>query len=415
MERMRRMLEERFLRYVAYDTMSDEHAQSAPSSAGQLCLANLLVQEMKEIGIADAFVDEYGIVYGHIPANTDQAVPSLGLIAHMDTSPDMSGANVKARIIHNYDGEDIVLNEEQGIIMHTAQFPQLKNQIGNDLIVTDGTTLLGADDKAGIAEIMSAAQQLIQSGVAHGQICIAFTPDEEIGRGTKHFDLHRFGADFAYTVDGGAVDVIAYENFNAASAQVKIKGTSIHPGSAKGKMVNALLLAMEFHALLPRFADPACTQDYEGFHHLHNMQGACETCEMEYIIREHDETKFERLKQYFMDAQAFMNQKYGAQSIHCTINDSYYNMRKYMEPHPEVIAYAKQAMAKIGIHAQEEAIRGGTDGAMLTYQGLPCPNLGTGGYNYHGKYEYACVNEMKQCVELLLAIIAVVMETTEKQ
>lgn len=401
---------ERFLNYANYDTMSDAASCTSPSSAKQLILAEVLVKEMKEIGINDAHVDEYGVVYGHIPANIDKKVPRLGLIAHMDTSPDMSDTNVKPRIIRHYDGKDIVLNEELHIVMAVDKFPSLKQHVGKDLIVTDGTTLLGADDKAGVAEIMSAAQELIEKDLPHGAISIAFTPDEEIGRGTEHFDLNEFQADIAYTVDGGAVDHVAYENFNAAGAEVRIKGTSIHPGDAKHKMVNALLLGMEFHALLPRFEDPACTEGYEGFHHLHDMKGACEECVMEYIIRNHDETIFARQKEDFIKAAAYMNEKYGNDTIRCTISDSYFNMRKYIEKDMSIIAYAETAMKRMGLDPKREAIRGGTDGAMLTYQGLPCPNLGTGGYNYHGKYEYACINEMETSVALLLEIIAAVQE-----
>lgn len=401
---------ERFLNYVGYDTMSDASSSTSPSSAKQLVLAGLLVKEMKQIGIADAHVDEYGVVYGHIPSNCSKEVASLGLIAHMDTSPDMSDENVKPRIIRNYDGNDIVLNEKLNIVMEADKFPSLKKHVGKDLIVTDGTTLLGADDKAGIAEIMSAAAELIEKDLPHGPIHIAFTPDEEIGRGTEHFDLEKFHVDFAYTVDGGAVDDVAFENFNAASAHVRIKGTSIHPGDAKNRMVNALLLGMEFHSLLPRFEDPACTEGYEGFHHLHDMQGACEECVMDYIIRNHDETLFARQKQDFIKAAAFMNEKYGSNTIQCTISDSYYNMRKYIEKDMSIIAYVEQAMARLGLEAKREAIRGGTDGAMLTYEGMPCPNLGTGGYNYHGKYEYACIDEMETSVALLLEIIACIQE-----
>ncbi len=396
----------RFLKYVGFDTMSDEASTTAPSSAKQLLLAKELVKEMKEIGIDDAFVDEFGVVYGHIASNVKQAVPTLGLIAHMDTSPDMSGANVKPRIVEHYDGSDIVLNETLHITMGVNQFPSLKKQIGNDLIVTDGTTLLGADDKAGVAEIMSAARTLIEQNLPHGAIAIAFTPDEEVGRGTENFDIKRFGADIAYTVDGGAVDCVAYENFNAASAQVLIKGTGIHPGDAKHKMVNALLLGMEFHSLLPRFEDPACTEGYDGFHHLHDMSGACEECHMAYIIRNHDEAIFARQKQDFIRAAAYMNDKYGENTVQCTIKDSYYNMRKYIENDMSVIDYVNQAMKNLGIEPRCETIRGGTDGAALTYQGLPCPNLGTGGYNYHGKYEYASIQEMEWSVKLLLEIAA---------
>ncbi len=396
---------ERFLKYVSYDTMSDPLSHSAPSSEKQLVLAHELVKEMREIGIQEAHVDEYGIVYGWIPATTNKSLPAIGLIAHMDTSPDMSGENVKPRIIRDYDGNDIVLNEEQSIVMSPQEFPSLKEHIGHDLIVTDGTTLLGADDKAGVAEIMSFAETLIKEQREHGKICIAFTPDEEVGRGTEHFDIGKFGADFAYTVDGGMVNSIDYENFNAAAAQIIINGKSIHPGSAKGKMVNALLVAMEFHQLLPQFENPACTEGYEGFHHLHQMSGGCEQAQMEYIIRNHDAEILSRQKKDFVHATDFINQKYGAGTIVCEISDTYGNIRSFIEKDMSIVERVKKAMVELGLDSQSTPIRGGTDGAMLTYRGLLCPNLGTGGYQCHGKYEYACINEMEISVKLLLKII----------
>lgn len=396
---------ERFLKYVSYDTMSDPLSHSAPSSEKQLALAHELVKEMREIGIQEAHVDEYGIVYGWIPATTNKSLPAIGLIAHMDTSPDMSGENVKPRIIRDYDGNDIVLNEEQSIVMSPQEFPSLKEHIGHDLIVTDGTTLLGADDKAGVAEIMSFAETLIKEQREHGKICIAFTPDEEVGRGTEHFDIGKFGADFAYTVDGGMVNSIDYENFNAAAAQIIINGKSIHPGSAKGKMVNALLVAMEFHQLLPQFENPACTEGYEGFHHLHQMSGGCEQAQMEYIIRNHDAEILSRQKKDFVHATDFINQKYGAGTIVCEISDTYGNIRSFIEKDMSIVERVKKAMVELGLDSQSTPIRGGTDGAMLTYRGLLCPNLGTGGYQCHGKYEYACINEMEISVKLMLKII----------
>ena len=396
---------ERFLKYVSYDTMSDPLSHSAPSSEKQLALAHELVKEMREIGIQEAHVDEYGIVYGWIPATTNKSLPAIGLIAHMDTSPDMSGENVKPRIIRDYDGNDIVLNEEQSIVMSPQEFPSLKEHIGHDLIVTDGTTLLGADDKAGVAEIMSFAETLIKEQREHGKICIAFTPDEEVGRGTEHFDIGKFGADFAYTVDGGMVNSIDYENFNAAAAQIIINGKSIHPGSAKGKMVNALLVAMEFHQLLPQFENPACTEGYEGFHHLHQMSGGCEQAQMEYIIRNNDAEILSRQKKDFVHATDFINQKYGAGTIVCEISDTYGNIRSFIEKDMSIVERVKKAMVELGLDSQSTPIRGGTDGAMLTYRGLLCPNLGTGGYQCHGKYEYACINEMEISVKLLLKII----------
>lgn len=397
---------DRFMKYVRFDTMSDPNSESVPSSAKQLVLAQALVEEMQEMGIEDAHVDEYGIVYGWIPSNTKKDVPAIGLIAHMDTSPDMSGENVKPRIIRQYNGGEIVLNEALHISMSPKEFESLNDHVGKDLIVSDGTTLLGADDKAGIAEILTFAEMLIQQQLEHGLICIAFTPDEEVGHGADHFDIKKFKADYAYTVDGGSVDCIDYENFNAASALVEIHGKSIHPGSAKNKMLNALQVGMEFDSLLPKFEDPACTEGYEGFHHLHDMAGACEYTRMEYIIRNHDEEIFARQKEDFLHAAAYLNQKYGEGTIVCTITDSYANMRQIIEQDLSIVETIKDCMRELGLEPKSEAIRGGTDGARLTYDGLPCPNLGTGGYNYHGKYEYACINEMEVSVALLLKLVA---------
>lgn len=398
-------VQERFLHYVSFDTQSDEHSQTTPSSLKQLKLAEALVDEMKAIGIQDAYVDEFGIVYGTIPANTKKDVKAIGFIAHMDTSPDMSGKNVNPRIIPAYDGSDIVLNEELGISMGVQDFDCLKHKIGDDLIVTDGTTLLGADDKAGIAEIMTMAEALLREDREHGKICIAFTPDEEVGRGTDHFRVPAFGADFAYTVDGGEVDCVDYENFNAASAQIQIQGLSIHPGSAKDKMINALLVAMEFHAMLPVEKNPAYTQGYEGFNHLTELHGECEHAYMSYIIRNHNEDLFEKQKEDFRRIAAYLNQKYPDHTIQLTIQDSYANMRTIIEKDMSIIELVKTSMKQLGLQPKSMAIRGGTDGARLTYDGLPCPNLGTGGYNYHGKFEFASIQEMQTSVELLLKIV----------
>lgn len=398
-------VQERFLHYVSFDTQSDEHSQTTPSSLKQLKLAEALVDEMKAIGIQDAYVDEFGIVYGTIPANTKKDVKAIGFIAHMDTSPDMSGKNVNPRIIPAYDGSDIVLNEELGISMGIQDFDCLKHKIGDDLIVTDGTTLLGADDKAGIAEIMTMAEVLLREDREHGKICIAFTPDEEVGRGTDHFRVPAFGADFAYTVDGGEVDCVDYENFNAASAQIQIQGLSIHPGSAKDKMINALLVAMEFHSMLPVEKNPAYTQGYEGFNHLTELHGECEHAYMSYIIRNHNEDLFEKQKEDFRRIADYLNQKYPEHTIQLTIQDSYANMRTIIEKDMSIIELVKSSMKQLGLQPKSTAIRGGTDGARLTYDGLPCPNLGTGGYNYHGKFEFASIQEMQTSVELLLKIV----------
>lgn len=396
---------ERFLTYVGIESTSDPLSLSSPSTPCQMVMAQKLVQDMQEIGIQDAHVDEYGVVYGWIPATTDRPLPSLGLIAHMDTSPDMSGKDIRPRIVRDYDGGDIVLNEAQNIVMSPQEFSSLKAHIGHDLIVTDGTTLLGADDKAGVAEIMCCAETLIKEQREHGKICIAFTPDEEVGRGAEHFDIEKFGADFAYTVDGGVINSVDYENFNAAAAQITIHGKSIHPGSAKGKMVNALLVAMEFHQLLPQFENPACTEGYEGFHHLLGMSGECEQAQMDYIIRNHDAAILSRQKQDFVHAAAFINQKYGDGTIECEISDTYGNIRSLIEQDMSIIERVKKAMTALGMKPQSTPIRGGTDGANLTYRGLLCPNLGTGGYQFHGKYEYACIQEMEIGVALLLKII----------
>lgn len=398
-------VQERFLHYVSFDTQSDEHSQTTPSSLKQLKLAEALVDEMKAIGIQDAYVDEFGIVYGTIPANMKKDVKAIGFIAHMDTSPDMSGKNVNPRIIPAYDGSDIVLNEELGISMGVQDFDCLKHKIGDDLIVTDGTTLLGADDKAGIAEIMTMAEALLREDREHGKICIAFTPDEEVGRGTDHFRVPAFGADFAYTVDGGEVDCVDYENFNAASAQIQIQGLSIHPGSAKDKMINALLVAMEFHSMLPVEKNPAYTQGYEGFNHLTELHGECEHAYMSYIIRNHNEDLFEKQKEDFRRIADYLNQKYPEHTIQLTIQDSYANMRTIIEKDMSIIELVKTSMKQLGLQPKSTAIRGGTDGARLTYDGLPCPNLGTGGYNYHGKFEFASIQEMQTSVELLLKIV----------
>lgn len=398
-------VQDRFLKYVKYDTQSDEHSSTVPSTAKQLVLANALVDEMKSIGIEDAHVDEFGVVYGTIPKTCDSEVKTIGFIAHMDTSPDMSGENVKPRIVSSYDGTNIVLNEELGISMGVDEFECLADKIGEDLIVTDGTTLLGADDKAGIAEIMTMAETLINEKREHGTIRLAFTPDEEIGCGADHFDVKKFNADFAYTVDGGKVDSIDYENFNAATADIEIQGLSIHPGSAKNKMINALLVAMEFHSMLPVEQNPAYTEGYEGFNHLTDLHGACEHATMSYIIRNHNEELFEKQKEDFRRIAAYMNEKYPSNTIQLTITDSYANMRTIIEKDMSIIELAKKSMKDVGLEPTSHAIRGGTDGARLTYDGLPCPNLGTGGYNCHGKYEFASIQEMQKSVELLLKIV----------
>lgn len=393
---------ERFLKYVSFDTMSDEFSETCPSSEKQKLLGAYLVEEMKAMGIADAYMDAHGYVYGTVPG--DPELPTIGLIAHMDTSPDASGANIKAKIVE-YTGEDICLNEEKQIFLREADYPSLKNHHGKHLIVTDGTTLLGADDKAGIAEIMTAAEFLLTTKMNHATLKIGFTPDEEVGRGADLFNVKDFGADFAYTADGGAIGEIEYENFNAAGAKVVFNGLNIHPGAAKDKMLNSQYLAMEFQSLLPANQKPEHTEGYEGFIHLTDMQGEVEQSTLRYIIRDHDMTKFEEKKAVMAAAADFMNAKYGAGTCELTIKDSYFNMRKCIEPCMHIVERAKKAMQAVGMDAKEVPIRGGTDGARLSYEGLPCPNLCTGGENYHGRFEYIPVEDMELCVKMLTNIL----------
>ena len=393
---------ERFLDYVAYDTQSDGKSNTVPSSEKQLALGKHLVEELHALGIENAHLDEYGIVYAWLKGNVE-GVETIGWIAHMDTASEMSGKNVKARVVRDYDGKDILLNEKEQIVMKTSEFPFLKEYVNEDLIVTDGTTLLGGDDKAGIAIIMEALDYLVHHpSVLHGRIAIAFTPDEEIGRGTDHFDIQKFGAKFAYTVDGGPIQTISYETFHAASALVEIHGSCIHPGSAKGKMINAALVAMELHQLLPALETPAATDGYEGFFHLCELHGAVEEARMEYIIRDHDREKFERKKALMAAAVGFINTKYGTDCAVLTMEDSYYNMREKIEEDMSCVDLLEKAYASLGIAFEVEAIRGGTDGARLTYEGLPCPNIGTGDHNCHGKYEFVVVSQMETGVKLLV-------------
>ena len=393
---------ERFLKYVSFDTKSDEFSETCPSTDKQKLLGAYLVEEMKAMGIADAFMDEHGYVYGTVPG--DPKLPTIGLIAHMDTSPDASGADIKAKIVE-YKGNDVCLNEEKGIFLKESDYPSLKNHHGKHLIVTDGTTLLGADDKAGIAEIMTAAEFLLTAKVNHATLKIGFTPDEEIGRGADLFDVKGFAADYAYTADGGAIGEIEYENFNAAGAKVVFNGLNIHPGSAKDKMVNSQYIAMEFQSLLPIVQKPEHTAGYEGFIHLTDMQGEVEQSTLRYIIRDHDMQKFEEKKAVVEAAAEYLNKKYGDGTVELTIKDSYFNMRKCIEPCMHIVEKAKKAMADAGMTPVEVPIRGGTDGARLSYEGLPCPNLCTGGENYHGRFEYIPVEDMEKCVKMLVNIL----------
>ena len=389
---------ERLLKYVSFDTQSDESSETCPSTEKQKRLGAALVEEMKAMGIADARMDADGYVYGSVPGRT--GAPAIGLIAHMDTSPDCSGANIKPRIVE-YTGAPIVLNEEKQIILSDRDFPLLKRSVGKHLIVTDGTTLLGADDKAGIAEILTAVEELLAEGGDHAPIRIAFTPDEEIGRGADRFDLSHFGADYAYTVDGGTLGELEYENFNAASAVVTILGRNVHPGCAKNTMINSQNIAMEFHALLPVVERPEHTEKYEGFCHLCSIQGEVEKTVLEYIIRDHDREKFEVKKAQFTKIAALLNDRYGAGTVSVKLKDSYYNMKEKIEPVLHIVEAAKQAMLDAGVAPSIVPIRGGTDGARLSYEGLPCPNLFTGGENFHGRFEYIPMEDMQAAVRTL--------------
>ena len=396
---------DRFLKLVSYPTTSDERSQTCPSTPQQRVLAEELVRQMQELGIQDARVDAYGYVYGTIPANCEKALPVYGLIAHMDTAPDAPGENIRARVTGPYTGGDVVLNEEKHIVLSPKEYPQMKHAIGKRLIVTDGTTLLGADDKAGVAEILSAAELLLTSDRKHGTVKLAFTPDEEIGCGADNFDVAGFGADYAYTVDGGAIGELEYENFNAASAKIVIRGKSIHPGSAKGQMVNAALVAMELHGLLPALETPYYTDGYEGFYHLTDLQGETERAELQYIIRDHDRAKFEDRKAVMQKVCAEIDRRYGTGTVELTLRDSYYNMKEKIEPCMFLIENAKRAMEQLGIEPKVVPIRGGTDGARLSFEGLPCPNLCTGGENFHGRFEYIPAEDMERITQLLAVML----------
>lgn len=399
---------ERLLNYVSFDTQSDENSETCPSTKKQLVLAKALEKEMKDIGLVDVVLDENGYLYGTIEATKNcENLDTIGLIAHMDTAPAMTGTDVKPNIIENYDGKDIVLNKEKNIIMETKQFPHLLSYIGKTLITTDGTTLLGADDKAGIAEILTACEEIINDdSFEHGKIRVGFTPDEEIGRGADLFDVKGFGADFAYTVDGGALGELEYENFNAASAIIEVQGANIHPGEAKNKMKSAILMAIEYNQMLPANEIPAHTEGYEGFYHLCELKGDEENAKAVYIIRDHDMDNFEQRKAVMTKIADYLNDKYGKDTFKLTITDSYYNMKKMIEPHIEVVEKAKEAMLKAKVTPIVVPIRGGTDGARLSYEGLPCPNLSTGGHNFHGKYEYIPVESMDKMVEVIKNIVS---------
>ena len=397
-------VQERFLQYIAMDTTSDESCPDCPSSQRQWALARHLAEEMRALGLAQVRLDEHAYVYGFIPGN-DPNAPAIGLIAHMDTVDAVPGSPIRPRTTR-YMGGDLVLNAEKGIVMRPEDFESLRRHKGKELIVTDGQTLLGADDKAGIAEIMTFCEFVLQHPEKkHGKICVGFTPDEEIGRGADLFDVAGFQADFAYTVDGGAAEEIEYENFNAASARVLVHGFSIHPGSAKNKMRNAARLAMAFHSMLPANEIPECTEGYEGFYHLCSIRGEEQEAELRYIIRDHDRLKFEEKKTRLEKIAAYLNGQYGEGTFELSVKDSYYNMREKVEAHREVVDRALAALRACGLSPRCVPIRGGTDGARLSFMGLICPNLGTGGYNGHGVYEYACVQEMEDMVRVLEALV----------
>jgi len=397
---------ERFLKYVKYDTMSDENSETIPTTMGQMVLAKELKKELEELGL-EANLDENGYLFAKLAANTDKKIKKLGFLAHLDTSPDMSGKNVKPRIV-KYVGGDILLNEELNIILKDNDFPSLKEYIGQNLVVTDGTTLLGADDKAGVAEIMAAIESIVENEeFIHGDIFIAFTPDEEVGRGPHKFDVEAFGAEIAYTIDGGPVGELQFENFNAASAKVKIKGRNVHPGTAKDIMINSIFIAKDFMENFDRNDTPEHTEKYEGFFHLNEIVGDVEETNLDYIIRDFFEESFEGRKQKMKDVEKSLNEKYGEGTVTVEIKDQYQNMKKMVEPHMYLVDYARAAMEEAGIKPIVEPIRGGTDGAQLSYKGLPCPNLFTGGENYHGKFEFVSVQGMEKSVEVIKNLVRI--------
>ena len=402
-------LTERFLKYVTFATTSDDTTGLTPSTPGQMIFANYLVEELKSIGLKDAEVDKNGYVMATLPANSDKELPTLGFIAHLDTAPDMTGKHVQPRIVEKYNGNDILLNAEDAIVLSTEQFPELKLYVGQDLIVTNGRTLLGADDKAGIAEIMTAMDYLVQHPeIKHGKVRVAFTPDEEIGQGPHHFDVEKFGADWAYTMDGGEIGELEYENFNAASAKITFKGRNVHPGYAKHKMLNSMRVAHQFATMLPRHETPEHTENYEGFYHLVGMQGDVESSTLTYIIRDHDRARFESRKAEIQHLVNKINAEFGAGTASVELKDQYYNMREKIEPVMHIIDLAFAAMEAAGVKPQVKPIRGGTDGAQLSFKGLPCPNIFAGGHNFHGRYEFVPIQSMEKATEVILNIVKMV-------
>jgi tripeptide aminopeptidase len=405
---MKEKVLEKFLRYIAIDTASDPESESQPSTSKQLDLSRLLVKELREMGIKDVELDQWGYVMATIPSNLPKGkdVPVIGFIAHVDSAPDASGANINPQIIKNYDGSDIIINKEKGFVMKVEEFPELLKYKGNTIVTTDGTTLLAADDKAGVAEIMTAAEYIMSHPeLLHGTIKIGFTPDEEIGRGVDKFEVERFGADFAYTLDGGEIGELEYENFNAASAKIFIQGRNIHPGYAKDKMVNAIILGSELNSLLPVDQRPEYTTGYEGFFHIIRFDGSVESATIQYIIRDHDFDKFESKKGLITKCVDFLNDKYGKGTFTLELKDQYFNMRKQVEPHYHIVEKAVTAMEMAGIKPNIKPIRGGTDGARLSFMGLPCPNIFAGGHNFHGKFEYIPVESMEKATEVILNLV----------
>ena len=400
----------RFLRYVAIDTQSNEESESQPSAAKELDLLRLLRDELVAMGV-DATLDEFGYVMASIPSNIDKKVPAVGFIAHVDTAPDASGKDIKPQIIENYDGGAIDLKGVPGLQLKPEEFPEMLHYIGQTLITTDGTTLLGADDKAGVAEIMDAVQYIVEHPeFKHGDIKIGFTPDEEIGRGVVKFDVERFGADYAYTMDGGEIGELEFENFNAASAKIHIQGSNVHPGYAKGKMRNAILIGQEFNALLPALARPEHTEGYEGFFHLISFKGSVEEADFAYIIRDHDRVRFEHRKNMMTKVAEFINERYGAGTATLVLKDQYYNMREQVEPHYHIVEKAVKAMEMAGIKPKIQPIRGGTDGANLSFRGLPCPNIFAGGLNFHGKMEFVPLESIEKASEVIRNLITLYAE-----
>ena len=396
---------ERFLKYVSFCTTSDEETNMTPSTPGQMEFAKYLASELKEIGMQEVTLDENGYVMATLPANVE-GKPTIGFIAHMDTAPDASGKNVKARIVENYDGQDILLNAEKNIVFEVAKYPEILDYKGQDIIVTDGTTLLGADDKAGLAEIVTACEYLIQHPeIQHGKIRVGFTPDEEIGQGADHFDVEKFGCDFAYTMDGGAVGELEYENFNAAGCKVKVHGVNVHPGYGYHKMINSMRIANHFATMLPRWETPEHTQGYEGFYHLIAMNGSVEETTLQYIIRDHDRARFESRKREIEHLARKINQEYGEGTVEVEIRDQYYNMREKVEPVMHIVTLVEEAMKEVGVTPKVQPIRGGTDGARLSFEGLPCPNIFAGGVNFHSRFEYLPIPSMEKAMEVILQIV----------